>query len=297
MSDLEDAVRHCYSTWGETYYDDYYKNEAAYPPVHRDLIRNELKASKPGNLLDAGCGPASILRDLADLDIELFGFDLTPEMLSECRKVMTSLGSDESHFWQGSVTDQKDYFQSNTPDPYDSAICIGVLPHIPAEDDEKVFRNLRRSVRSGGVVMVEARNELFSLFTLNRYSNQFFEDRLIPLNKMKMEIPEETESILEKMKQQFRMDLPPLRKGKADEPGYDEVLSRTHNPFEVREQFQKAGFRDVRTLFYHFHALPPMFEVENPHAFRKLSIDMEADPQDWRGHFMASAFLMVGVAE
>ena len=92
------------------------------------------------------------------------------------------------------------------------------------------------------------------------------------------------------------MDLPPIREGKKDEPGYDQVLSRTHNPFEVCDQFVEAGFRNVRTLFYHFHILPPMFEKQAPDVFRQLSLEMEQNPADWRGYFMASAFLTIGIA-
>jgi hypothetical protein len=90
------------------------------------------------------------------------------------------------------------------------------------------------------------------------------------------------------------MDLPPIRKGKADEPGYDEVLSRTHNPFVLKEQFESAGFKDVQLYFYHFHALPPMIGSQIPELFRTESLAMEQNPQDWRGYFMASAFLVVG---
>jgi hypothetical protein len=36
-----------------------------------------------------------------------------------------------------------------------------------------------------------------------------------------------------------------------------------------------------------------MFESDMPEFFRAQSLAME-DPEDWRGHFMASAFLVVG---
>jgi hypothetical protein len=95
------------------------------------------------------------------------------------------------------------------------------------------------------------------------------------------------------MKLRFRMDVPPIRKGKSGEPGYDEVLSRTHNPLVLREQFAAAGFSNVRVLFYHYHCMPPMFEARMPEIFRKLSMEME-NPNDWRGYFMASAFIVTG---
>jgi hypothetical protein len=98
---------------------------------------------------------------------------------------------------------------------------------------------------------------------------------------------------LEAMQGHFRMDLPPIRRGKAGEPGYDEVVSRTHNPFTASQQFAAAGFRDVRVMFYHFHAAPPLLAAAFPDLFLRASLAME-NPEDWRGYFMASAFLLVG---
>jgi SAM-dependent methyltransferase len=297
MSDFEASVRQCYSTWGVSYYDEYYSDKAAYPPVHRTLIREELLRHNTRTLLDAGCGPASILRDLVDLNLDPYGFDLTPGMVTECRKVMSEAGFDENHFWEGSVTVPEHYQNPNALPEYDAAICIGVIPHIPDCEDENVFKNLRSCLRVGGMGIVEARNELFSLFTLNRYSYGYFEEQLIPVDQLRKNIGDEkTNSIMNQMRERFRMDLPLTRKGKKEEPGYDEVLSRTHNPFKVCKQFEQSGFANTRVLFYHYHALPPMFENQAPEAFKKLSLEMELNPTDWRGHFMASAFLITGIA-
>jgi hypothetical protein len=59
---------------------------------------------------------------------------------------------------------------------------------------------------------------------------------------------------------------------------------------------EEAGFRNVEVLFYHYHCLPPMFERVMPEDFRKQSVAME-DPRDWRGYFMASAFIVTGVRQ
>lgn len=101
------------------------------------------------------------------------------------------------------------------------------------------------------------------------------------------------EEVLDGLRKRFRMDIPPIRRGKENEPGYDEILSRTHNPFVLKQQFIAAGLSDVDTLFYHFHCLPPMFESIVPDVFYQQSVAME-DPHGWRGHFMASAFIVTG---
>lgn len=293
----EDAIKSCYSTWGSSYYEDYYGTKASYPPVHRELLRRELRDRGVKTLLDAGCGPASFLRDIAGDGIELYGFDLTPEMIAECRRVMGEQGFSPEHFWEGSVTNPADYKKGLGT--YDAAVCVGVLPHIPAEADDLVFANLRSAVRAGGTVMVEARNQLFALFTMNRYSYDLIVNEMVrpsDLVASTSSVKDSLDGILEEMKRFYRMDLPPVRKGKENEPGYDEVLSRTHNPIEMRERFAAAGFSNVKVLFYHYHALPPMFQETVPELFRDRSLAME-NPNDWRGYFMASAFILVGTAE
>jgi 2-polyprenyl-3-methyl-5-hydroxy-6-metoxy-1,4-benzoquinol methylase len=284
----EEQVRLCYSTWAQSYHEDYYASAGAYPPVHQDIVRDVLRRSGARTLLDAGCGPASLLRSLTDLGLQLYGFDLTPEMVAEARRVMKDVSP--QRLWEGSVTDPDAYrAPDGSAQAYDAAICIGVLPHVPESADAEVVRNLFRAVRPGGTALLEARNELFALFTQNRYTHELIAKRLVPASAL----GREGAQALEGMKQHFRMDLPPVRKGKSGEPGYDEVLSRTHNPFELRAQFEAAGFRDVDVLFYHYHCLPPMFERDMPELFRRQSVAME-DPRDWRGYFMASAFIVCG---
>lgn len=299
-SKIEESIKKCYSTWGKTYYDEYYGPNAPYPPVHRDHLKSLIRTYSPKTLLDAGCGPASFLRDVFDQPCDFYGFDLTPEMVQEGKRVFSESGRNPAHLWQGSVLDKADFRnpEGTSPTTYDGAICIGVFPHISESADIAAMHNLRDCLKPGGFAVIEARNQLFSLFTMNRYSYEFIRDELIRPNqlggRLTAEQAQEMASCVEEMKSQFRMDLPPIRAGKAGEPGYDQVLSRTHNPMLLRQQFSEVGFRNVRTLFHHFHALPPMFSRKTSSFFLRESIAMEDAPEDWRGNFMASAFLLVG---
>lgn len=291
---IEHAIRSCYSSWSESYYQDYYKSESAYPAVHVKIVHDELKKADAHNVIDAGCGPASVLRELKGLDIERYGFDLTPEMVKEARRVLSIQGLSENRIWEGNVLDIEAY-RCAVNGTYDAAICFGVLPHIPENKDKTVLNHLAASVRPGGRVLVEARNQLFALFTLNRYSRDFFCNVLINEQSLRkaggIYAQEALDTVFAEIDQRFRLDLPPIRKGKTGEPGYDEILSRTHNPFELTALATEAGFADVEVLFYHYHCLPPMVEPLLPELFRKQSIAIE-NTRDWRGYFMASAFVL-----
>ncbi len=291
--DVESVVQRCYATWGTTYYEDYYGPSASYPPVHRDLLRRQLLAAGVRTLLDAGCGPASFLRELGGIGIDLYGFDLTAEMVEEGRRVLGDRGLAGDRIWQGSVLDPA-AFRHRDRATFDAISCVGVMPHIPAQDEPLLLANLRGALAPEGLLLLEARNQLFALFTVNRYSYELVTGELVRADALRgragADLPK-LESALAAMQAQFRMDLPPRRQGTAGTPGYDEILSRTHNPFVLKEQVAAAGFRDVRLLFYHYHALPPLCAPLVPELFARESLAME-DPTDWRGHFMASAFVV-----
>ena len=298
MTTAERQVAACYSTWSGRYYDEYYGQGAAYPPVHRELLRGLLADCGARSLLDAGCGPASFLRDVADAGMELHGFDLTPEMVDEARRVLAPHGVPAEHIWRGSVLDDASFRCPADPARrFDAAVCVGVLPHVPEGEDAAVIGRLAGAVRPGGLVVAEARNQLFGLFTMNRYSHELFRDTLVDAVGLRAQAAPGERAGLERalagLEAMFRTDLPPVRRGHADEPGYDEVLSRTHNPLLVAEAFREAGLVDVRTLWYHFHPLPPMLAGEAPSLFRRAALGMER-ADDWRGLVMASAFLVAG---
>src|SRR5437868_12163483 len=293
---VERNIKHCYSTWGTSYYADYYGADAPYPPVHLDLVKRLLAERGVKRLLDAGCGPSSLLRHFIAPGRDVYGFDLTPEMVAEARRVLVELGVASDHVWSGSVAVGSDFVAPARKADYDCVVCCGVMPHIPETIETEVIENIHHALQPGGYAIVEARNELFSMFTLNRYSHEFFLKQLLPVDELRRQAGDEGDGLsaaLAQVEGMFRTDLPPIRQGKENEPGYDEVLSRTHNPLLLQQKFLAGGFRDVQLYYYHFHCLPPMVSSHAPRLFREVSLQMEANPQDWLGLFMASAFFVV----
>jgi hypothetical protein len=91
--------------------------------------------------------------------------------------------------------------------------------------------------------------------------------------------------------------MPPVRStvtGHAG-PGYDAVLSRFHNPFEVVELFERVGFREIKHLFYHYHPAMPYLASSAPTAFREEALRLEHETSNWRGFFLCSAFVIEAV--
>lgn len=289
------SVESCYDEWSASYFEEYYGADAPYPPVHVALIEQMLAAHGTKSVLDAGCGPASILRTLAGRGFDCWGFDVSPGMVAEAQAAMADLQLPR-RIWQGDASQATSYSseEPGAPQRFDAAMVIGVLPHLTPAQVYATFENLRNAVRPGGLVIVQARNALFSLFTMNRNTHEFVRDELLASDEARSERELAfVEESLDRLADRLRMDLPMNRGG----AGYDDTQPRAENPLVLPDTFAACGFRGVETLFYHYHAVPPMCESVDAATFRAMSVAMErtCGPRDWRGHFMASSFLLTGI--
>ena len=82
-------------------------------------------------------------------------------------------------------------------------------------------------------------------------------------------------------------------RNKTDHNNIDElnVKNIQHNPLLIGEQIQKFGLKLKSINFYHFHATLPEIEKNMPSDYYNASSKLE-NPSDWRGNFMASAFVV-----
>lgn len=296
MEEWKKEVQKHYKSAVDDYTRQYQSGYYEYPANQKrlDFLIKRLSAIQPSTLLDCGCGEGSPIRSIADTGIDVWGFDFVPEMVEKAKINLQPKGL-AGRVWVGDITDRMSFkpLGIESPDMFDVCMAMGVFPHIT--DEAQALKNMAAVTRNDGRIFVEFRNELFSLFTLNRYSYAFFKDKLIKIDSLESEIPgasAEIHEIEEKIKPFFCLDQPPVRSGSADAPGYDTILSKFHNPLNIFPLFEKADLEIEDIFFYHYHALPPMFECEYPRLFRDASLGMERDPHDWRGYFMASAFVI-----
>lgn len=279
--------------WGDQYDTSRLLTLKEYPANHFRLriILKRLQETGAKRLIDFGLGEGSPARAFHELGLDVRGFDFTPEMVEQARRNFHTWGMNPAHVIQGDVCDPESYTELLRDGTFDAAVCLGVMPHV--EDDAKVLANLRASLSSGGKVFVSFRNDLFSLATMNRYTHAFYMDTLLAAAPEALR-----EAVAEDISQRLRMDMPPVReKTEAGGVGYDTILAKFHNPLAITPLFTQAGFTDVTVRFYHFHPGPPYLEQKvGTRAFRAAAMALEENPEDWRGHFLCSAFLVEAMA-
>ena len=241
-------------------------------------------------VIEVGVGEGTPLITLAKSGMDVWGFDLSQEMVEKAQKNMQENGQNPDHIFQGDIQDPISYTHALQEGLFDGLMAMGVMPHV--ENEEVVLSNMASLVKPGGSVFIEFRNKLFSLFTFNRYTYDFI------LNDLLKDVSSDMKDIVsEELKKRLAMDQPEVRTNVegTDAPGFDAILSKFHNPFEVVELFEKLNFQDIKLLWYHYHPAQPFLSDQNPEGFRREGIRLEHETSNWRGLFLCSAFVVEAV--
>lgn len=241
-------------------------------------------------IIEVGVGEGTPLATLAKTGVDVWGFDISEPMIACSKERMREHGLNPDQIGYGDIQDPVTYAHFLRGGQFDGLMAMGVMPHVT--NDDSVLENMAGLVRPGGSVFIEFRNKLFSLFTFNRMTKSFILDDLL-----RDVAPELKEKVATDLESRLRMDMPPVRTSvdQSNAPGYDQILSKFHNPFEVAELFKRHGFVDIQLRWYHYHPAMPYLAAEDPSLFREEALALEHEASNWRGYFLCSAFVVEAV--
>src|SRR4051794_15384375 len=291
---IEEPVRAHYDAVSATYHRQYERDglhdtSREYPANYfrLQMLLNTFVSNSVKRVIEVGVGEGTPLSTLGKAGFDVWGFDLSPEMVQRSRDRMSESGMDPDHIFQGDIQDPVTYAGAFRRGRFDALMAMGVMPHI--DNDDMVLENMATLVRPGGRVFIEFRNSLFSLFTFNRHTADFILDDLL-----RNVSPALKDAVASDLKSRLRMDAPAARlhiEG-SEAPGYDAIPARFHNPFEALDLFRRHGFKGGRLLWSHYHPAMPYLESADPGLFRREAIRLEHECSGWRGLFLCSAFVI-----
>lgn len=108
----------------------------------------KLKLAAAARVLDAGCGPGFLSRDLFDLGYEVLSMDLSDGMIREARN---NIGAERANLAQASI-EALPYADST----FDLVCCCGVIEYLP--DYEKAAREFLRVLKPAGFLILPTTN-------------------------------------------------------------------------------------------------------------------------------------------
>jgi SAM-dependent methyltransferase len=252
-------------------------------PEHKFRLKiflDLLRTIQPSKVLDVGCGSGEPLVAMLGQGYDARGFDFSKEMVAQTRNTLAANGHDSERVSWNNMED----IQNISCGDFDCIVALGSLYY--SRDLDRTMKNLANLLPKGGQIVFSLRNDLFSLFSLNKYSADFFLKKLVPSASVSDALRTDVCNLFETRFAEQELSRKFLT---VDDQG---IHSTYHNPLTVeKEVLLPCGLRLEGIYYYHYHALPPIFEHSNTVEFRRLSAQME-DPTDWRGMFMSSSFVV-----
>jgi 2-polyprenyl-3-methyl-5-hydroxy-6-metoxy-1,4-benzoquinol methylase len=233
------------------------------------------------SIFDLGMGDGSPLASMAEMGLRVGGCDLSPEMVKVAQDVFIARGLDPAPLFLGDIQDANTLVRGVAQGPFDAVMALGVLPHVRSE--QEVIRNMSMFIEPGGTMFLQFRNSLLSLFSFNRLTMEFILDDLLATVPSSVK-----DAVRAELEPRLAMDKPPARTGTPEAPGYDEILSKFHNPLELADLVESEGFTNLRFHWYNYHPAPPMLRDSLGSAFRHAAMNLEHE-DSWRGMFLCSA--------
>lgn len=249
------------------------------------LVQRLLAAAGCTSVYELGCGDATPLVRIAEQGIRVAGNDLSPEMVRYAHANLTAAGLDPDAV---TLLDAQDpgalAAERERRGTFDAVMALGVIPHVA--DDVQFVAGMDMFLRPGGQLLLQFRNSMFSMFTFNRLTKEFVLDELL------INVPSGIRDVVAAdLDTRLAVDKPPVRTRPTGD-GYDEILSRFHNPFDLADIVIAQGYTDVRFHWYNVHPAYPMLAAAiDPREYRQAQMDLESD-LGWRGMFLCSAGLI-----
>jgi len=200
--------------------------------------------------------------------------------VEETKARLQANGLDASRVFAGDLDD----FDPPTSEPFAAIAGLGSVYYTV--DTQKTINNLVSHLAPRGNLVFSLRNKLFSLGSLNEYSADFMLQEFFQTQQLSSSAKSELQTIISE-----RFPKANIEKlfANVDER---QIRSNLHNPLTVEsELLTPNGLKLEQIYYYHFHALPPIFEHTHQQEFYKLSKEREI-PTDWRGMFTASCFVV-----
>ena len=268
----------------------YFIAHAPRDEVFLKLILPDYKKKNKGKItaLDFGCGGGALLLKMLSRGIKAKGIEKGLELCQLAQKRLEESGFDKANIIKGSIKE----LDSLPKNYFDFVILMGVLQYLSPKQRSQLYKKIRRLLKPNGHLVATFQNALFDLFTFNRYTVDFFEDKIFrPLKLDKSMGPEIVKDLKSLVTHPDKPDYSP-------KIARDNIYVQTTNPLTVRDELAKYKFKLLQKYFYTFFPLPRLIESKYKDKLEKFKKQFEVKKStEWYGHLMANAFLVDCVKE
>lgn len=204
--------------------------------IHRlstafDLIKNVDLKNKI--CLDFGCGEGVFCEMLAKRGAQVIGFEPSEIMLQAARTRLKNYTN--VVLVQGYAEDFLKYQVKNVA----LVTCINTLAYLTCNEEAIFYKAAMMKTNKDSLLLVTHSNELFDMFTMNKYTVEFFEKYFLPKNTNK------------KNAGLLKYPSDPDRK----------KFNIRENPLAYKYKLKQFMFEEIKQSYCMYHSVPPLLDV------------------------------------
>jgi len=152
------------AAWADRYQSPTYRQRQQL--ISKIIQQQVLRLSRPVGtikVLDFGCGSGVLLKDAANLGLQVTGVDHSKAMIDAAHEQLSGFGKHVNLEWLQSSSGQGNYERET----YDIVICLSVLEFVPGIDS-LLFRLCARTA-TGGILVVSVPNRQSWLRAIEKF--------------------------------------------------------------------------------------------------------------------------------
>lgn len=263
----------------------YFKAHAFRDEIFLELILPKYmqKNKKKVTALDFGCGGGALLLKMLKRGVKARGMEKHNKLWQMAQQRLQEAGFSKEDVIKGSIK-ELDNLPKNS---FDFIILMGVFQYLSPKLRNQLYKKVHRLLKPNGHMVATFQNAFFDMFTFNRYTVDFFEEKIfkpLKLNKlMSTEIVKDLKSLMTY----------PDKPDYSPEIARDNIYVETTNPLTIGGELAKYKLNLLQKYFYTFFPLPRLIEGKHKDKLEKFKKQFEVKRStEWYGHLMANAFLV-----
>ena len=254
----------------------------------RRIYQGLLESYRPNHVLDIGCGGGQTVLDALELGLVSRGIEPILDLVNFGQQSLERAGYEKEQISLGDASSITNFGDEE----FDLVAMLSVIPHVPESDWSFLHQEVSRVLKPGGICVIAYRNELFDLFTANRFSYTFFMENFFSHTSYTDAIRRDLESELKKFIPFF--NVPEKNHTESPDKSFGELIRPKTNPLMYSSYIEKFGLQHEKNFFCNFHATLPNMSRHNLEDVRSIKHELELDLFDkWQGNFMSSMFVAV----
>ncbi len=263
----------CWKKYAQGYIDTMH---TSYNQNRIEMVKSLLNAVKPagGGLraLDFGCGDGTFGELIMDFCDHVAFVDIDQTMVSAATKrLQDKYGHMSAPPFSVNLGDTE-FLQTWPDNCFDLVLAINVLAYLKEQEEQAFYKHCHRILRPNGFLIVTHSNELFDMYTFNKYTVRFFQKNF---------------ALYEGMDNIGSLITNPEKPDRVPHPVRE-------NPLCYKFKLNKYGFCETQQDFAILHEQPPLlmpnFDPDDLEARSCRDTINIPEHEKWKLMFMCSIF-------